>query len=123
MKLKKIVITIVTVLTVILVILSGILKLLSADDVMATLDKVGVLPYRVLLGVMEISFALLFVFRPTMKLGFILLTCYFSGALAVELSHGMPFSALLPLLLVWITAYLRDRSIFLLHASPTAVAR
>jgi hypothetical protein len=42
-----------------------------------------------------------------------LLTCYFSGAIATELSHGLPFNAVLPITLIWIAAFLRDPSIFL----------
>jgi hypothetical protein len=41
------------------------------------------------------------------------LTCYFSGAIATELSHGTPFNAVMPIALVWIAAFLRDPSIFL----------
>ena len=46
-------------------------------------------------------------------LSFILLSCYFAGALATELSHGTAFNALIPLLLIWMAAFLRDRSVFL----------
>jgi hypothetical protein len=48
-----------------------------------------------------------------MKLGFLLLTAYFCGAMAVELSHGniFIFPAII-LTLIWIAAFLRDPSIF-----------
>jgi hypothetical protein len=36
---------------------------------------------------MEIAFAVLFVVPATMKLGFILASCYFGGAIATELSN------------------------------------
>lgn len=113
MKTKKIITTIVTVLAAGMVILSGIMKFAAPPDMVELLTKFGVAKYMPLFGTMEIGFALLFIFPKTMKIGFILLSCYFSGALATELSHGMPFNALLPLILVWIAAFLRDRSIFL----------
>ena len=118
MKIKKIATRVITILAVVLVIVSGIMKFIAAENVVASLDKMGVLPYRLFLGSMEICFALLFLFKPTMKPGFILLTCYFSGALAVELSHTAPFSASLPLMLVWISAFLRDKSLFFSASSP-----
>ncbi|WP_082505047.1 DoxX family protein [Chryseobacterium sp. Leaf405] len=65
------------------------------------------------LGIMEIAFIILFAFPKTMRFGFILISCYFSGAMATELSHdGSMLNPAIPLLLVWITAFLRDRSIF-----------
>jgi hypothetical protein len=86
---------------------------MGGEQITASMRNVGVEDYRLLLGSMEVVFALLFLYPKTMKVGFILLSCYFAGALATELSHGTPFMALLPLTLVWISAFLRDRSIFL----------
>ena len=82
------------------------------------LEAAGVGPYRVELGLAEILFAALFAYPKTMKIGFILLSCYFAGALATELSHQLPLNALIPLVLVWIAAWLRDRSIFGLVLTP-----
>ena len=113
MKAKRIITIVVTSLAGLLVVLSGIMKLTSGADVVAGLTKVGVIDYRVPLGLMEIGFTALYIYPKTMKIGFILLSCYFAGALATELSHGTPFNALLPIVLVWISAFLRDKSIFL----------
>ena len=112
MKIRKIVTITVTILAVLMVVFSGVMKFIGGEEITLTMEKLGVQPYVLILGSMEIIFALLFLFRPTMKIGFILLTCYFSGALATELSHGTPFNAVLPLALVWISAYLRDKTIF-----------
>ena len=66
------------------------------------------------LGLMEIAFAILFIFPKTMRIGFILLCCYFAGAMATELSHdGSMLNPGIPLTLIWITAFLRDKSLFL----------
>ena len=73
----------------------------------------GVGRYRVALGVMELVFAALFVIPVTMKLGFLLASCYFAGAIATELSHdALTASPFIPLVLLWIGAFVRDSSIF-----------
>jgi hypothetical protein len=113
MNAKKIITIAVTVIAALMAIFSGIMKLSKNEEVVTTLAKVGVEKYLTYLGLMEIGFAALFLYPKTMKLGFILLSCYFSGALATELSHGTPLNALVPIMLVWVAAFLRDRSIFL----------
>ncbi|HMF70557.1 MAG TPA: hypothetical protein VK616_03730 [Flavitalea sp.] len=113
MKVKKIITIVFIVLAVGMSLLSGIMKLIGSKDVLATLALVKMEKYTVMLGLMEITFALLFLFRPTMKIGFILLSCYFAGALSAEIANGLPYNALLPIVLVWIAAFLRDNGIFL----------
>ena len=112
MKAKRIITIVVTVLAVGLVVLSGILKLLGTKQIVETMTHVGVVQYLIPLGLMEITFAGLFVYPRTMRLGFILLSCYFAGALAAELSHQSPLNALLPIILIWIAALLRDKRVF-----------
>ncbi len=113
MKAKKIITIVITALAALMPVLSGIMKLTGSAEIVSTLAKVGVADYLIFLGLMEIGFAALFVYPKTMKIGFILLSCYFAGALATELSHGTPFNALMPMVLIWVAAFLRDRSIFL----------
>jgi|SRR5271154_147212 len=96
-----------------LIMVSGIAKLMGAAPVIETLTKLGVGRYRYLLGVMELVFATLFVIPPTMHLGFILSSCYFAGAIATELSHdALKANPFIPIVLLWIGAFIRDRSIF-----------
>lgn len=117
MKIKKIITIVITAMAVLMTVFSGIMKLAGGEEMVTALTKVGVIDYVIWLGLMEIVFALLFVYPGTLKLGFILLSCYFAGALATELSHQGPLNALIPLVLVWIAAFLRDRSIFLSTSS------
>ncbi|SOD79043.1 DoxX-like family protein [Spirosoma fluviale] len=109
----RIVTIIFTVLAAGMPILSGVMKLTQSKEVIDTLTKAGVGDKAIVLGLMEIGFATLFIYPKTMKLGFILLSCYFAGALATEISHGAPLNAFLPLVLIWIGAFLRDKTIFL----------
>jgi hypothetical protein len=115
---KKIAARVLTGLAALLVIVSGLMKLLGSVEVTEGLARVGVGEYRIALGLIEIAGALLFVFPQTRKIGFLLLSCYFAGALATELSHGLPFSALTPLVLIWIAAFVGDRSIFFNAPAP-----
>ena len=118
MKVKKIITVVFIVLAVGMSLLSGVLKLTGAKEVLTTLTLVKMEKYTVMFGLMLITFALLFLFRPTMKIGFILLSCYYAGAISAELANGLPFSALIPIVLVWVAAFLRDKGIFL--SSPPA---
>ena len=46
-------------------------------------------------------------------LGFLLASCYFAGPIATELSHdALTASPFIPLVLLWIGAFVRDSSIF-----------
>ena len=121
MKAKKIITIGVTVIACGMVVLSGIMKLTAGDEMLSSMEKFGIADYLVPLAFMEIGFTALFLYPKTMKIGFILLSCYFAGALATELSHGTPFNALLPISLIWIAAFLRDSSIFLPDSTPQKI--
>ena len=93
--------------------LSGVLKLTGNPKIRDTMTALGVGQHLRLLGVMELAFAALFVVPATMKLGFLLASCYFGGAIATELSHdALKPNPFLPIVLLWIGAFVRDRSIF-----------
>jgi len=90
-----------------------VLKLSGNPKIVEGMAALGVGRYVRLLGVMELVFAALFVFPATMKLGFILTSCYFGGAIATELSHdALKVNPFIPIVLLWIGAFVRDRSIF-----------
>ena len=75
--------------------------------------QLGLLPYVKLFGAAELTFLALFLYPRTMKIGLLLLTAELGGAMAVELSHGSTFvPPMMILALVWISAYLRQPSIF-----------
>jgi hypothetical protein len=96
-----------------LIALSGVVKLSGNPKIVETMTTLGVGRHLRLLGIMEVAFAALFVVPATMKLGFILASCYFGGALATELSHdALKVNPFLPIVLLWVGAFIRDRSIF-----------
>ena len=96
-----------------LIALSGVLKLSGSPRIVEAMTTLGVERYLRWLGVMELAFAALFVFPATFKLGFVLASCYFAGAIATELSHdALKINPFIPIVLLWIGAFVRDRSIF-----------
>ena len=97
-----------------LVIGSGVFKLSGSKQVTETLSKVGVLEYAKYLGIAEILFAVLFLYPPTNVLGFVLLACYFSGALATDLTHKRPLVApFVILLMLFVAEFLSNGDRFL----------
>lgn len=120
-KSKNVLIIISTILPAVLIIGSGIAKLTGRPAVVRMLSGVGVGPYVPFLGVTEIIFAVLFVIPKTRRLGFVLLCCYFGGAIATVFSHGGAFlsPALLPLVLIGVNMLIRDLSFFVTPGKTT----
>lgn len=114
MKTKKIVIISLTVLVGIMVITSGFMKVIHLPWSYDALVKQNLGNAATAIGLMEMAFAALFIFPKTMRIGFFLLCAYFGGAMATELSNGgSMLNPTVPLALIWVTAFLRDRELFL----------
>jgi hypothetical protein len=64
-------------------------------------------------GVAEVMFSLLFAYPRTSKIGLLLLTGYFGGAIAAEIPFHQVMAPVMPLALVWIAAFVREPSNFL----------
>ena len=91
----------------------AITKLAAAPALVELFTKIELLPYLPWLGVAELLFVALFLYNRSVNIGLLLLTGYFGGAMAVELSHGtVPFAPGIILSGVWIAAYVRKASIF-----------
>jgi len=108
-----------------LIIIAGsLMKLTPQPQLVEVFTKTGLLPYMKLLGVAELVFVSLFLWSPTLRIGFFLLTGYFGGAMAIELSQHIFF--IMPaviLAFVWLAAWLRDNSLFGVgHKSQKTIA-
>jgi hypothetical protein len=93
--------------------LTATLKLASHPQIVTIYAGLGLSDYLPMLGLSELTFVVLFLWKRTMKVGFLLLTGYFGGAMAVEISHQSLF--VLPaaiLCMIWVVAFLRDPFIF-----------
>ena len=92
--------------------ISAFLKIFQVRPISDDLQKVGVGKFMILIGVVELSLALLYIARRSLKLSFILLSCFFSGAIATEISHGGNFVVpAMFLALVWVATFLREPSL------------
>lgn len=120
MKTKKIITISLMVLITLTIFLSGLMKFIHLPWSIAGLEKYN----PSILGLMEMVFIILFAIPKTMRIGFILLCCYFAGAMATELSKdGSILNPGIPLVLIWITAFLRDSAIFIGPPNPSAVTK
>jgi len=106
-----------------LVIISGGLKISGLHPMILHFVQLGIDGQLPLLGIAEIIFALLFLFPTTSKLGFLLLTAYFGGAMAIEIPYHMMAGPTVPLVLIWIAAFIRQRSLFLDTKHKTAAGQ
>lgn len=96
-----------------IIVISAASKLAYVPQLVDIFSKTGLLPYIKILGMTELLFLSIFLWKKTRKLGLLLLTGYFGGAMAVEMSHGTFFIAPATILtLIWITAYLYDERMF-----------
>jgi len=113
-KIKKIITIGLTCLVTLMLGLSGLMKAIQLPWSVEGLVKFNLPNSATILGLIEITFIILFAFPKTMRMGFILISCYLAGAMATELSHdGSVLNPGIPLVLIWITAFLRDCSLFL----------
>jgi hypothetical protein len=93
--------------------MSALLKLSSSPELIEHYAQLNMLHYINMLGVMELLFIALYLYPKTMKIGFLLITAYFGGAIATEISHGNSFIfPMIILTLVWVAAWLRNPALF-----------
>ena len=97
-----------------ILIMSGILKIAGIHPMLDHFIAMGLSVTVVkIFGAAEVIFSLLFVYRRTSKIGLLLLTGYFGGAIAAEIPFHQVMAPMMPLAFVWIAAFLREPSIFL----------
>jgi hypothetical protein len=98
--------------------LSAMFKLTHAAPLAEHYSQLGILQYMPILGMMELLLVILFIYPRTLKLGLLLCTAYYGGAMATEFSHGTTMlPAMILLLLVWVSAYVRSSDLFLVKKS------
>lgn len=96
-----------------MLIMSGVMKLIGAEQIVTGLTKIGLGSYISLFGVIELVAVTLFLYPKTYKIGFLLICCYLGGALSIELATAQPPSAAIFLTIVWIAVFLKDKLMFL----------
>ena len=91
---------------------SAILKFINFPFLVQSFSEMGLVQYLKAFACAELILALLFLHPRTMRIGFLLLTAYFGGAIAVEIPRGTFIVPSLILTTIWIAAYLRNPAIF-----------
>jgi len=86
---------------------SAIGKLAGAAQVVDVMQKWGLRDHVLLIGVGELTSALLFLIPRTHSLGLLLLTAYMGGAIVTHMQHGEAYvSQSVILVLIWVTGFL-----------------
>jgi hypothetical protein len=100
-------------------IMGGTMKIIGAEpaSVMAFLNKAGFGPYITILGVAELLIAAVYILPKTQRIGFLLASSYYSGALAMEISGAQPPVSIVFILLLWISMFLKNKTMFLQSSS------
>ncbi len=111
-KAKRIISIILMVIASAMLVFSAIMKLTGAEQIVSGLTQAGLGNYISLIGVMELLSVALFLFPKTFKIGFLLVTSFLGGALSIELAAGQPPMAAVFLTVVWVSAYLRNKYLF-----------
>jgi len=93
----------------------GVMKLANAEPPMVVtfLTSAGFGSALAALGSAELLIAALFLYPATRKIGFLLLSCYFGGALALEIGGGQAPASAVFLALAWTGIFLAHREVFL----------
>jgi hypothetical protein len=111
-KIKRIISIVLMVLASAMLVFSAVMKLTGSEQMVAGLTHIGLGNYIQLIGITELISVILFLFPKTFKVGFLLVTSYLGGALSIELAAGQPPMAALFLTVVWVSAYLRNKYLF-----------
>src|SRR6516162_740082 len=71
-----------------MIVMSAILKLLKVEQVVQEMTQDGFGNYLSALAIAELIFVALFLYPKTYKIGFLFLSCYLAGAMALEIAGG-----------------------------------
>jgi Flp pilus assembly protein protease CpaA len=100
-----------------MLVMSSVMKLTGAKQMVESLSKAGLGNYNLfLLGLTELLSVVLLWIPKTRNIGFFLVCSYLGGALSIELAFGRTPTAAILLAIIWISVFLRDRSMFLTPA-------
>lgn len=100
-----------------LIIVSGIMgKVMGSEEVATMFTGNNIDSWTLIIGIGEIVSALLFVIPQTMRLGTVLLSSYFGGAIMFHMSHPMEefqsfVGTIVFLVAVWILSWLRGNAL------------
>lgn len=92
----------------------GITKVVGVEGVAKGLTLLGVGPYVIPIGLIQLVISVLYLLPATRNIGFFLICSYLGGAIIAHLSHGQSITVpTVALTLFWITMFLTKPSLFL----------
>ena len=114
-KTKRIVANVLLAIPALVLIMGGVMKILDKEpeSVMQFLIKAGFGNYILLLGLGQIVIAALLIYPKTIKIGFLLASSFFGGALCLEISGGQPPVSAAFLTILWAGMFLKENRMFL----------
>jgi hypothetical protein len=93
---------------------SAALKLLHAPLLATLYAKIGFETRMTVFAITELVLLGLFLWPRTLKIGLLLLTGYYGGAMAIEVSiNGAPFVPATILATIWLAGFFRNASVFI----------
>lgn len=100
-----------------MLVMSGVMKLMAAPQIVEGLGKMGLGSYITIFGIIELIAVGLFIYPKTSRIGFLLICCYLGGALSIELAGGQKPTAAALLVLLWVSVFLTNKTMFLAPAN------
>jgi hypothetical protein len=97
---------------------SASMKLSGNPFMVQNFEKVGLQYFMNMIAWMELLFLFLFMWKQSLRIGFLLLTAYYGGAIAIEMIYGNLAIPAAILTVIWIAAYLREPMIFKMQQRP-----
>ncbi|MFD2603323.1 hypothetical protein [Flavobacterium suzhouense] len=113
-KTKRIVSIVLTSLIGVMLVIGGVMKILRAEpeSILDQLAKYGYIDYLPYIGVGSLLAGGLLLYPKTSNVGFLLGSCYFAGATALEISGKQPLVAPVLIMILWIGMFLRNKEMF-----------
>lgn len=96
-----------------IVVVAAVVKFLEITMMVEMFKGWGLRPYMSSIGFLELVSVALYVYPPTLRVGFFLLCAFFGGAIATTLQReGNVMPPFIMLLWLWAAAYLRGPHLF-----------
>lgn len=98
----------------VMLVIGGVMKLLKAEpeSILDQLAKYGYIDYLPYIGVVSLLAGGLLLYPKTSNIGFLLGSCYFAGATALEISGKQPLVAPVLIMILWVGMFLRNKEMF-----------
>ena|ERR1700751_3732547 len=101
-----------------MLVMSAVMKLSHAQAIVDGFSKSNLINFISLIGIIELVSVILFWIPKTEKIGFLLLCAYLGGAISIELAGGQAPSAAIFLAIIWVSVFLKDKTMFLAASAP-----